>query len=396
MKAVCLAFVLALAACSGGPASEVETLEIVTEEFVISLRANGELRAGESTPITPPEGSRDPRTIAWLAPNFSSVRRGDVIARFDASEAEKEALQTGIELHKVDLQVLAKERELERLLSELGHDLELVDIEKLMAERFTVDDSLAYSRHEIIDATRDKALLEYRSEHLANKQGLYSDRQNAEIGVLDAVRETQASQNRQHREQIDRSEVRAPHGGFLVYEKTWWGQQIDVGSTVFPGNRIASIPNLERMEAVLRVLETEAVGLEDGQTVNLRIDAWPDRPLTGTVSAISATAAPIDRDSPVKYFTVTVALDQSDPEWITPEAQVTAEIHIDRVENAIAVPNQAVFRDADGDWVLLRDGRQLQRRTVSLGLRGANRSQITAGLEAGDEIALYPPGEPES
>lgn len=385
-----------MTACSDGPAGEVETLRVVQEAFVISLLADGELRAGESTPITPPEGSRDPRTIAWLAPNFSSVRAGEVIARFDASEAEKEAMETGIEIDKVDLQVMAKQRELERLLSELGHDLELVDIEKLMAERFTVEDSLAYSRFEIIDATRDKALLEYRAGHLEDKQDLYSDRQNAEIDVLDAVRETQASQNRLHREQIDRSEVRAPHDGFLVYEKTWWGQQIEVGSTVFPGNRIASIPNLDKMEAVLSVLETEAVGLQEGQDVDLRIDAYPDRPLTGTVRAISATAAPIDRDSPVKYFTVTVALDQSDPVWITPEAQVNAEIHINRVANAIAVPNQAVFQDESGDWVLVRDGQRLERRKVSLGLRGANRSQIVSGLEAGEEIALYPPSEASS
>ena len=86
-----------------------------------------------------------------------------------------------------------------------------------------------------------------------------------------------------------------------------------------------------------------------------------------------------------------VALDKSDPEWITPDAQVRAEIHINRLDQAIAIPNQALFQDQSGDWVLVRSGRDLERRKVTLGLRGATRSQVTAGLEPGEEIALYPP-----
>ena len=387
---------LLLSACGAGEADQVETLEVRSGEFVISLLAKGELRAAQSTPIRPPSGSNDPRTISWLAPNFSTVREGEVIARFDVSNAERGATETGIELNKVDIQVMAKERELERLLSELGHELELVDIEKLMADQFTIEDSLAYSRHEIIDATRNKEFLDYRSGHLDNKKGRYSERQSAEVEVLGAVRATQETQNQEHQRQISQSEIRAPHDGFLVYEKTWWGLQIDVGSTVFPGNKIASIPNLDEMEAVLKVLETEAVGLAEGQAVDLKIDAYPDRPLNGIVSNISATAAPIDRDSPVKYFTVIVALDKADPDWITPDAQVRAEIHINRLDGTIAIPNQALFQDQSGDWVLVRSGHDLERRKVTLGLRGATRSQVTAGLEPGEEIALYPPDGTDS
>jgi len=385
-----------LTACGGGPASEVETLRVTKEVFDISLRAKGELRAAQSTHITPPEGSRNPRTISWLSPNYGAVSKGDVIARFDISDAEKEAARSGIELNKVDIQVVAKQRDLDRLLSELGHELELVDIEKIMADRFNVEDSLAYSRHEIIDATRNKELLDYRSGHLEGKKGDYSERQNAEIEVLDAMRATHESKNQEQRQQIEQAEVLAPHDGFLVYEKTWFGQQIDVGSTVFPGNKIASIPNLDHMEAVLHVLETEAVGLDEGQQVDLKIDAFPDRPLTGVVSSISATAAPIDRDSPVKFLTVIVALDESDPKWITPEAQITAVIHINQIDDTFAIPNQALFKDDKGTWVLLRDGRHFERREVTLGQRGANRSQVTAGLTTGDEIALYLPDGADS
>jgi multidrug efflux pump subunit AcrA (membrane-fusion protein) len=361
--------------------------------FEITLHADGELRAAESTPIKPPSGSREPRTIEWMVPDNSWVRKGDVVARFDDTVAARGVQDVGIELSKVDIQVMAKQRELERLLAELGNELELVDIEKLMAENFSFDNEFAYSRHEIIDAMRDKELLDYRSGHLEGKKSTYRDQEGAEEAVLSAARKTQESQYQEHRAQLENSEIKAPHDGFFVYEKSWFGQKIDIGSTVFPANKIATIPNLEKMEAVLAVLETEAVGINPGQSVRVTIDAYPDRPLSGVISNVSATASSIARDVPVKFFSVTVALEDADPEWIKPESRVSAIIAIDRIENAIFIPNQAIFSDRNGDWVLVGEGGKLVRREIQLGVRGANRSQIVSGLDKSDKVALFPPGE---
>ena len=380
-----------LSACGFSGNEQVEVLRIESDRFDISLEATGELRAAESTPVMPPSGSRVPRVISWLIPNNSAVRKGDVVMRFDVSDAERGALETGIELNKVDLNVLTREVELDRLLGELGGELDIIDIEKIMAEQFSVEDTLAYSRMEIIDAMRDHELLDYRAGHLEGKKDNYRDRQSAEIDVLDAQRATQKSENVQHQTLLDHSEVRAAHDGFIVYEKNWWEPPIQVGITAWPDKRIASIPNLDKMEAELLVHETDAVGLADGLAVDLTIDAYPDRPLSGIVSGISPTAAPIQRDNPVKYFSVTVTIDQADPEWITPGAKVRAEIHISRIDEAIAVPNQVLFQDDDGDWVFVLEGGDLNKRNVTLGTRGAYRSQVTAGLEPGDEIALHPP-----
>lgn len=390
--AVAPALVLLLTACSGDQLN-VETFVVERAPFTISLTTKGELKAAASTPIMPPSGSRAPRTIRWLAPNFSWVKRGDVVARFDVSSAELEANSAGIEIDKVDLQVIGKHRELERLLAELGNDRELVGIEKLMADRFSVQNELAYSRFEIIDAMRDKALLEYKEGHLEDKMDNYTDRQNAEVAVLNAQRGTQESKFEEQRNLLDNSEVRAPHDGYVVIEESWYGQRIDVGSTVFAGSKFASIPNLDRMEAELHVLETEAVSLAPGQRTEIVIDAFPERPLTGTVSAVSASAAPIERDNPVKVFTVTVSLDQADPDWITPGAIVTAVILIDQVPEAIAMPNQAIYREDGEYWVMVREGDKLARRDVRLGLRGPNRSEVVEGLVQGDRVALFTPGE---
>jgi len=383
--------ILVLSGCGPSDAEKVEVVVVGSGVFEIVLYAKGELRAAESTPIKSPPGSRQPRTIEWMVADNSWVSQGEQVARFDASSAERGTRDVGIELSKVDIQVLSKQRELERQLGELGNELELVDIEKIMANTFSVENELAYSRYEIIDAMRDKELLDYRSGHLEGKKDTYRDREGAEVGVLNAVRATQESKFQEHKTQLDNSQIQAPHDGFFVYEKTWFGQKISIGSTVFPGNKIASIPNLDKMEAVLFVLETEAVGIVKNQSAVVTIDAFPDRPLTGSVSNISATASPLERGSPVKFFTVTVTLDKADPDWIRPEGQVTASIAINRIEDTIFIPNQAIFSDGDADWVLVRQDGDLAHREIELGLRGANRSQIIRGLDKDSEIALFPP-----
>ncbi len=386
-----LGMVLTLGACDGPNDTEVETLRIESGEFIISLVSQGELRAAKSTPIMPPPGSSNPRTIQWLIPDNSWVKQGEEIARFDVSDAERQADRFGLEVDKVNLQVIGKQRELERLLEELGNQMELVDIEKIMADEFAIENELAYSRFEIIDAMRNKELLDYRSGHLEEKKGSYSERQGAEVAVLAAQRSTQESKLQEQHNLLDNQVVKAPHDGYFVLEKNWFGQQSSVGSTVFAGSKFASIPNLEKMEAVLNVLEAEAAGLANGQSATVLIDAFPERVLHGKVSSVSATAAPIERDSPVKYFTVVVELDEADPDWIKPGAMVRAEVLINQLSNTIAIPNQAVFQKDSSNWVLLQQGNELVHRTVKLGLRGANRSQVIEGLESGDEIALFPP-----
>ena len=76
---------------------------------------------------------------------------------------------------------------------------------------------------------RDQALLDYKSEHLEGKKGTYSDRQEAEVAVLEAQRSTQESKFQEQQGLLENQEVLAPHDGFFVIEERWYGQRIDVG-----------------------------------------------------------------------------------------------------------------------------------------------------------------------
>ncbi|HEX7704324.1 MAG TPA: hypothetical protein VF403_26465, partial [Kofleriaceae bacterium] len=62
------------------------------EQFVRRVTAEGNLRAVKATKIATPRsaGAFGPMKIAWLAPDGVYVKKGDVVAKFDPSEPEKQ------------------------------------------------------------------------------------------------------------------------------------------------------------------------------------------------------------------------------------------------------------------------------------------------------------------
>ena len=115
--------------------------------------------------------------------------------------------------------------------------------------------------------------------------------------------------------QLKKMMLIAPCDGLVVYE-TGGGRrrgeetEIKVGATVYKGQTIIILPNVSRMQVLARIHEVDIHKIKDGQKVNIKIDAFPDMKLTGTVLTIGALAKDRDwRTSGVKVFDVTIDID---------------------------------------------------------------------------------------
>ncbi len=393
---VLLPAIMLLSAC-GESSQEIPTLAISQDDLTITLLADGELKAVSATPIAPGGGGRGGRrggqrqTLAWIAPNHTVVKTGDVVARFDPSGFQREVADAEFELMKLSLNLTDKGRELDEALLELGNQGELVEIERDMADQFNIDNDLLYSRLEMIDNLRDEAFLDAKADHLDKKGDHYETKTEAERAVLSSQQQTQQVKLRRSQEGLDAIEVLAPHDGVLVYEKNWGGQEPRVGQQVFPGAKLATLPDLSKMKAVLYVPEAEATGLTKDLPVTVVLEAYTDRPVSGQITGVSHKAQPRERDNPVKYFTVDVLLDQSDPAWLRPGQRVSAMIEVAKAPGALAVPNQSIFQDDKQTWVYRKTTGGFERQLIEIGLRGPSRSQITSGVNEGDRIALVEP-----
>lgn len=144
--------------------------------------------------------------------------------------------------------------------------------------------------------------------------------------------------------------------------------------------------NLDSFHMEVLVDEIDVRQLEIGQPVTIRVDAFPEQEFTGKVTEIAPTANNV---SGVIAYAVTVVPDPTDAP-LRAGMSATAVITTADVDNAVLVPNRFIQLDRDSGqaFVYKIAGGQPVLQEVELGLRNERESQVLAGLDDGDTLAL--------
>lgn len=144
--------------------------------------------------------------------------------------------------------------------------------------------------------------------------------------------------------------------------------------------------DLERFHMDVFVDEIDVRQVEVGQPVTIRVDAFPDRELTGRVTEIAPTAENVNG---VIAYAITIVPDETDTP-LRPGMSATALITTADVPDAVLLPNRYINLNREtGEafvYKMVNGAPALQQ--VELGLRNDTESQVLAGLADGDEVAL--------
>jgi HlyD family secretion protein len=374
-------------ACSG-PRTDVPTMVVAKGTFEILIEAQGELKAAVSTPVAVPPQLWGRQTLAWIMADGQTVKEGDVVARLDDSEIAIQEDESGRNVSKVDLQMAGQGATQLQEDRDLEGQIRVNDYEHDVAGKFALKDEMVFSRNEIIDAQISLEFLEAKGGLLDSQKTRQGKRHATDSQLLTLQRGTHALKMRQVQEQRGRMALVAPHDGVFVAGRGWDGEKFKTGSQLWRGQEIGSLPDLSKMETLARVLETEMIGIAVGTPATVVLDAYPARHFAGKVKTLAAVAAPIEQNSPVKYFDVTIELEQSDPAILKPGLRARTLLAAKKQEDVIAVPNQAIFRKGDEVWVMVATGGTFEKRPVTLGDRSPTRTVVQAGLTPGESIAL--------
>ena len=384
--------VFALGACSG-PESDIPVVvadEISTE---LVVRAHGELVASESLPISLPGSVRMGFNIAWLAPEFSEVRKGDVIARFDDVQIQLDREATALNVAKSEFKLANTERASGLELTRIGHESLRVEGEREITESYEDVDERLFSRNEIIDALSDLEFLGVEASFLDWQFDTFDQRTQAEINMIAAERAGEASKLEKQDTALNMMQLRSPADGTFVYARTPWGEKLGKGKTVYPGRPIGLLPVRGKVQARLFVPENDAVGLAEGQQVRLRLDAATERQFTAQVISVSPVASPRNRTDPQKFFSVEASIDEVDIDLMRVGNRIRAEIITGRVDAGIVLPAHAVQGDVSDAYVYRVLGQRTERLDVTIGRRSPDRVEITSGVSPGDRISLVLPAD---
>ena len=150
--------------------------------------------------------------------------------------------------------------------------------------------------------------------------------------------------------------------------------------------------------------ETDIANVEEDQTVEVTVDAYPNVPFEGKVARIDPQAT-VEQN--VTTVHVRVEVDNTSPTFklIKPGMNASCEFVLASKENVVTVPNDAVREDTQGKYIEVPQGGKPapaaegakpdpalkidvtpKRVPLEVGLVGNDTTEIVSGLKDGDPI----------
>lgn len=360
--------------------------------FLVSITESGELRAKNSVSITAPR-IRSTLKLVYLVPEGTYVKANDVVVKFDPTEALnnlKEA-ESKLELaisdrEKLNAQHRSTEAQMESDLksAELTYELSRLSLEQMKFEAAAKQQE-AKLQHQKNELSFQKTTKDIESKKII----LQSEKNRTEIEIRQRRQDLERAQN-----DLNMLTLTAPKDGLVVYEPNWnnSGRKFSVGDNTWPGNTVATLPDLSSMESVTYVNEVDVSNVRKGQTVEVKLDAFQDSAFQGSINDVASLGKTKDNNSPVKVFEILVGI-KSRSSILKPGMTTSNKIIISQIPNVISVPLEAVF-DKDGKKVVyVKSGSDFDETVVQTGQKSEDFIIITKGLKDGDVVSLKDPNE---
>ncbi len=196
-------------------------------------------------------------------------------------------------------------------------------------------------------------------------------------------------------DQIEKCVIRAPRPGLVIYgtgEQRMRAETIEEGATVRERQTIITIPDTTAMSVRVQVHESFVKQVEAGQSARIRVDAYPEEQLTGTVHRISVLPDAQNRwlNPDLRVYSTLIHID-GEHDWLKPGMSAEVEIVADVISDAIQAPVHAVHIDNGVPVCYVQTHFGVERRPVRTGPFNVSFVQILEGLAPGDRILLRPP-----
>jgi HlyD family secretion protein len=398
--AVALAVAVSVAAAAAwrrdAGASSLPTALVAKTTFVDFLQLRGEIRPVRSVVLTAPSSGSDLQ-IVELATNGAKVAAGDAVITFDPTVQQRTLETKRSELKQAESEIERTEAEQRRRVA--AAQSELGEAKQALARaRLEIQGNELRPR---IEAENFVIAVSNAEEHVRElEQKVEGERMAAQADVAIArQKRDKALFDVQDTERILGSlQVRAPIAGSISLLPNFRAggpgraaPEFRRGDRAWFGAQIAELPDLTSVQMTAHVDEADRGRVQAGSGVSVRVDAVPDRDLTGTLKDISVVAKPdFTTWPPVRNFDVVIALSDSDPR-LRSGMSASARVELDRLAGVLVVPTGAVFQKGAATVVYVVNRRDVESRPVTVLRRGRDQIAIASGVRDGERIALKEP-----
>lgn len=234
-------------------------------------------------------------------------------------------------------------------------------------------------RELVAELAEARANLDEASANLGRVQSLHATGLAAaqELDTASARQRVAAARVDALQTRLSFTRITAPVAGVVT------SRRVEVGDLASPRVPLLELAAGSGLLLRVPVSELDVVRLSPGDRADVTVDALPDLALESYIQRIFPAADPVSRQ-----VTVELRVDAA-PAAVRYGFLARAHLVLERIPDAMVVPEQALQRGADGSafvWVV--EDSAARMRPVEAGHRFGDRAVVTAGLEADDQVVV--------
>jgi HlyD family secretion protein len=203
----------------------------------------------------------------------------------------------------------------------------------------------------------------------------------------------------------------SPIDGVITSLRVEEGEMAITGTMNNPGTVLMTIADLSIMEVEVEVDETDVIGVQLGQTADIRVDAFPNQTIKGKVTEIGSSAiqklGTTASTQESKDFKVVVTL-ENPSKLLKPGLSASADIITAEKKQVLAVPISALVlkekkieaaatteptkdkKDTEEEGIYVVENSRAKFVPVKKGVMGELMIEIVSGLNEGQNIVVGP------
>src|SRR5688500_5435242 len=328
--------------------------------------------------------------ITRLRPSGSRVAPGDLLVEFDRQNQLKAAADRRSEFRDLEEQIRKKRAEQEQARAKDETEL-FVAASAVENARLEIKKNAYLGR---IDQEKNEQRLEEaeaKHKQLISTFDLKRRAEQADVRILEIQRDRAYKAMKSAEDNASRMAVASPIPGMVVLRMVWRANQqleIQEGEEARPGMPIMQVVDPDAMLARVKVNQADVHLLQAGQPARISLDAYPDLHFTGRVEHVDPVGTTSMLTTRVRNFVATVSIQGSHAKLL-PDLSAAVDVELERKDNVIVVPRDAIVRENDAFTVRVLDGGRERSHTVTLGAMNDHEVVITSGLEPGVTVQRH-------
>jgi len=389
-----MALVPRVRANGSAPATGPAAVQVGRGPFLKTLRLTGIIESVRYHNVATPRlvGVTGPNAliITKLARGGAQVAAGDLLVEFDRQTQLKAAFDKRAEYLDLEEQIRKKRAEHEQArarddaeLAVAANAVETARLElkkneflaRILAEKNTLRMEEAQARLKQLQETFD---LKRRAEQ-------------AEVRILEIQRDRARTAMQQAEQNASRMVVTAPLPGVVVLRMNWRGGQmveIQEGEEARPGMPIMLVVDPSAMLVRVKVNQADLHVLRAGQPARISLDAYPGLEFPGRVEQVAPVGTTSRLTERVRNFVAIVSIQGNHPK-LMPDLSAAVDVELERTDNAIVLPRDAVAGEKDNFSVRVLDGGRVRQQAVTLGPMNDHEVVVASGLEPGVTVQRH-------